>query len=178
MRPKEHVLSKQVLEFLIEHQDNFLLGMELKKRKEKKQIPTPPPMVKADSDLMLPSDSDDEAPAGGYYVIEGTGRPTSPPIASPVQPNISASLLPAPPVRTKPSPAKPAPSDLMEMSDSDDEAPPGGYEVRTGNPLTSRAAIIAKAQAGGSSIARRKTLPTRRPGDSTASLRRTTKEAP
>jgi len=29
MRPKEHVLSQQVLEFLIEHQDNFLIGMQL-----------------------------------------------------------------------------------------------------------------------------------------------------
>lgn len=29
MRPREHVLSQQVLEFLIEHQDNFLIGMQL-----------------------------------------------------------------------------------------------------------------------------------------------------
>ncbi len=29
MRPSEHVLSQRVLEFLIEHQDHFLLGMEL-----------------------------------------------------------------------------------------------------------------------------------------------------
>jgi hypothetical protein len=29
MRPKEHVLSQQVLEYLIEHQDSFLIGMEL-----------------------------------------------------------------------------------------------------------------------------------------------------
>jgi hypothetical protein len=29
MQPREHVLSQQVLEFLIAHQDNFLLGMQL-----------------------------------------------------------------------------------------------------------------------------------------------------
>lgn len=29
MRPREHVLSREVLEFLIEHQDNFLIGMQL-----------------------------------------------------------------------------------------------------------------------------------------------------
>lgn len=30
--------------------------------------PPPPAPVRADSDLMIPSDSDDEAPVGGYYV--------------------------------------------------------------------------------------------------------------
>ena len=29
MRPKEHGLSREVLEFLIENQDNFLIGMQL-----------------------------------------------------------------------------------------------------------------------------------------------------
>lgn len=29
MRPREHVLSQHVLEFLIEHQDHFLVGMQL-----------------------------------------------------------------------------------------------------------------------------------------------------
>jgi len=29
MRPRDHVLSQQVLEFLIEHQDHFLVGMQL-----------------------------------------------------------------------------------------------------------------------------------------------------
>lgn len=29
MRPRDHVLSQQVLEFLIDHQDSFLLGMQL-----------------------------------------------------------------------------------------------------------------------------------------------------
>ena len=29
MRPAEHTLSQAVLEFLIEHQDHFLLGMQL-----------------------------------------------------------------------------------------------------------------------------------------------------
>lgn len=29
MAPSEHVISQKVLEFLIEHQDHFLLGMQL-----------------------------------------------------------------------------------------------------------------------------------------------------
>ncbi|WVW85558.1 hypothetical protein I302_107596 [Kwoniella bestiolae CBS 10118] len=199
MRPKEHVLSQQVLEFLIEHQDHFLLGMELvssgplrifanrqkpkKKRKEKAPatVPQPPPLVKADSDMMLPSESDEEAPAGGYYVIEGTGRPTSP--ASPpasTLPNISANLLPSPPVKPNI-----APPDLMEMSESDEEAPPGGYEIRTGNPASVRATLLAKALARGegatpigASVVRRKTLPARRPGESEPRKKRAAKEAP
>ncbi|WWC71509.1 uncharacterized protein I206_105467 [Kwoniella pini CBS 10737] len=206
MRPKEHVLSQQVLEFLIEHQDHFLLGMELKpkkQRKEKAPVPQPPPLVKADSDLMLPSDSDDEAPAGGYYVIEGPGRPTSPasPSSQPSSslPNISANLLPSPPVKSKI-----VPSDLMEMSESDEEAPPGGYEVRTGDPASARAALLAKAHllnqaptvqrptsnqapirsaalptvASGSTLARRRTVPSRAPGEAVPRTRRSTKEAP
>jgi hypothetical protein len=32
MRPAEHTLSQAVLEFLIEHQDHFLLGMQLVSR--------------------------------------------------------------------------------------------------------------------------------------------------
>ncbi|KAK6910723.1 hypothetical protein I203_104755 [Kwoniella mangroviensis CBS 8507] len=184
MRPKEHVLSQQVLEFLIEHQDHFLLGMELKKRKEKapSTVPQSPPLVKADSDMMLPSESDDEAPAGGYYVIEGPGRPTSP--ASPpasTLPNISAAnLLPSPPVKPNI-----APPDLMEMSESDEEAPPGGYEIRTGNPASLRATLLAKALARGegatpigTGVARRRTLPSRRPGEFVPRLKRTAKEAP
>ncbi|WWC63362.1 uncharacterized protein I303_105962 [Kwoniella dejecticola CBS 10117] len=222
MRPKEHVLSQQVLEFLIEHQDHFLLGMELvsgelrrtaadrqkpkKKRKEKPAVPQPPPLVKADSDMMLPSESDDEAPAGGYYVIEGPGRPTSPasPSSQPSStvPNISANLLPSPPIKTKIPP-----TELMEMSESDEDAPPGGYEVRTANPASARAALLAKpptqiqiqspnkrvpsiqqeaqGRSGaptpatkGSSLARRKTVPARKPGDSVSRIRRSAKEAP
>ncbi|OCF75947.1 rho GTPase activator [Kwoniella mangroviensis CBS 8886] len=187
MRPKEHVLSQQVLEFLIEHQDHFLLGMELKPKKKRKEkapstVPQSPPLVKADSDMMLPSESDDEAPAGGYYVIEGPGRPTSP--ASPpasTLPNISAAnLLPSPPVKPNI-----APPDLMEMSESDEEAPPGGYEIRTGNPASLRATLLAKALARGegatpigTGVARRRTLPSRRPGEFVPRLKRTAKEAP
>ncbi|WVF72865.1 hypothetical protein IAT40_007683 [Kwoniella sp. CBS 6097] len=193
MLPKEHVLSQQVLEFLIHHQDHFLLGMELKpktrKRKEKAPKPKPPPLVKADSDMMIPSESDDEVPEGGYYVFEGPVRPTSPAQstspASPssqMLPSIDASLLPNPPIKTR------APPDLMEMSESDEEAPPGGYEVRTGNP---RAALLARAharaaqaadgstagQASGAGLARRKTVPSRKPGEFMR-IRRAAKEAP
>ncbi|WVR07539.1 hypothetical protein IAU60_004581 [Kwoniella sp. DSM 27419] len=196
MHPKEHVLSQQVVEFLINHQDNFVLGMELTHRRKEKASspPPPPPRVKADPDMMLPSDSDDDVPEGGYYVIETNRRPISPAAVSPQSasltlPSIDASLLPAPPMRTRVHP------DLMEMSESDDEAPPGGYEIRD-NP---RAAMLIRARdqaAGigsptglatspeskktiGSSVTRRRTMPTKRLGSSTAKPRRNSfKEAP
>ncbi|WWC90648.1 uncharacterized protein L201_005584 [Kwoniella dendrophila CBS 6074] len=129
---------------------------------------------------MLPSESDEEAPAGGYYVIEGPGRPTSPASTTSALPNISANLLPAPPVKTKI-----ATPDVMEMSESDEEAPPGGYEIRTGNPASARAALLAKAVAAaegststGSSVTRRKTLPARRPDVPLKTKRTAIKEAP
>jgi hypothetical protein len=112
-------------------------------------------MIKADADLMLPSDSDDDAPEGGYYVIE-SGRPEmaepSPPSPSPesllalpvVAPiSVEASLLPSKPARI---PSKPV-LETMVPSDSDSDAPFGGYEVRVTDPAEARAAILAKSKA-------------------------------
>lgn len=45
---------------------------EAQKAKEQKQKAAQ--LTKADPDLMPPSDSDDEAPTGGYYVIEGNPK--------------------------------------------------------------------------------------------------------
>ena len=105
---------------------------------------------------MPPSDSDDEAPAGGYYVVEPVRKAPAPKVdiqAPPVEP----SLIPKPP----PAPVS---NDLMDPSDSDEEAPPGGYEVRVSDPAKARAAFLARASKArpaspASSIARRRTLP-------------------
>ncbi|WWD19119.1 hypothetical protein CI109_103577 [Kwoniella shandongensis] len=188
MRPREHVLSQQVLEFLIEHQDHFLLGMELKRHDkvpspgptspETPSVPTPPAPVKADADLMLPSDSDDEAPAGGYYVIERQ-EPVSPPTSPPTQslPSLEAKLVPPPPEPVRPKPT----IDFMEPSDSDEDAPPGGYEVRSGDFTGARATMLGKGHVAPSSqvsLTRRRTVPSRPGGGLVTRIRRAAKEAP
>jgi len=229
MRPQDHVLSQQVLEFLIEHQDNFLIGMQLvstihvmadkqkPKRQKREATPTPasspptsplasppdlqpsspaaPPLVRADSDLMLPSDSDDEAPAGGYYVIETTVRPdpvspASPPTspASTPMTSLEANLLPFKPSRPStnlPVATRPV-VETIEPSDSDEDAPPGGYQVHISDPRA-RAALLARPTTTrrsesrtsevASSVSRRKTAPSRRVGTTTRT-RRHAKEAP
>lgn len=137
LRPREHVVSQQVLEFLIEHQDNFLIGMQLKpkRRKPKKtnkvKPPSPPPRIKADPDLMLPSDSDDDVPEDGYYIVETAPRlvPASDPPPVITSPRVEPSLLP---VAKSGRPNHRTIAEGMELSDSDDDAPPGGYEVRQG----------------------------------------------
>lgn len=70
MAPQEHARSRQVLEFLIANQDHFTVGSELQAPAPtpSPRPPSPPPLPHAD---VVPSDSDDEAPAGGYVVREG-----------------------------------------------------------------------------------------------------------
>ncbi len=142
---------------------------------------------------MPPSDSDDETPEGGYYIVDRTAKkePVSPP-TSPISPpmtSLQANLLPQRP--TKPAtgwPAQPPPNpvyETIEPSDSDEEPPVGGYEVRTTNAkeratLLSRPVprkVVNRTSEVGSSISRRKTAPSRRMGDRTRT-RRHTKEAP
>lgn len=154
MRPSEHVLSQRVIEFLIEHQDHFLVGMQLvsvrcsslSKKPRRKRRDKPAPLQKADPSLMIPSDSDDDVPEGGYYVVPRDPLPRLPPPVS--QP-------PPPPER---SPAKLA--DIMQPSDSDDDAPPGGYEVRVSAQSQLRAQRAASSTGAG--VSRRKTMPSRR----------------
>lgn len=145
--------------------------------------------------MMVPSDSDDEAPIGGYYVIEGKNRlelvsPTSPttlPAPHTTMTSLEANLLPQKPSRpVAGSRPKPRPViETMAPSDSDEDAPPGGYEVRMGDP-SARAALLARnaarrsgsrASQATSSIARRKTAPARRVA-ATARPRGRAKEAP
>lgn len=90
---------------------------------------------------MLPSDSDDEAPSGGYYIVEGNVRSPQPgstelpaPNLIPPSPNKSGQRLP-------PSPAKhstPVIKEEMAASDSDDDIPTGGYEVRVSEAAQAR----------------------------------------
>jgi hypothetical protein len=210
MRLREHVLSQQVLEFLIEQQDHFLVGMQLStqpkrptpapsiKKPATPVPPSPPPRVRADPDLMLPSDSDDDMPEGGYFVIESNRQVAfqSPSPANGSQaivsrpPSIKLKVAPALPSRPpKPAPA-PAPKvsrpprilEHIMASDSDEEAPPGGYEVRVSEAAERRGMVaqsgvnVSNDRAG--SITRRRTVPSRRLGDIRARVRRLAKEAP
>jgi hypothetical protein len=120
---------------------------------------------------MLPSDSDDEAPSGGYYIIEGNVR-------SPVPGNTSlpaANLIPPPPTLPT-SPSKgvaktiPAIREEMEASDSDEEVPSGGFEVRVSE------AAQARARRASTSGVKGKEMPSKRRGSLSARLRGTKEE--
>lgn len=148
---------------------------------------------------MLPSDSDDEAPSGGYYIVEGSSRkPTFPkaPLPDPLTSLIpkvkrQANKQSVPTIST----SNRAPAvDTMEPSDSDEEAPPGGYEVRVSDPTVARAAILARNRprtngvaepenhgetpSRASGLARRRTVPARLAGQTRTGNRRGPKEAP
>ncbi|ODN72971.1 hypothetical protein L202_08374 [Cryptococcus amylolentus CBS 6039] len=182
LQPRENVLSQQVLEFIITHYKRISESIEIGKprqksakkkprRKSKPTKPQRPPLVKADTDLMLPSDSDDEAPSGGYYVVEASVKksPLPSPAPRPLPPSL-AERINSERVNSPP-PAAPRTVPLMDLidpSDSDDDAPPGGYEVRTGNFAATRAALLAKSQQaeldkaaskGSTGLSRRKTVP-------------------
>ncbi|KAL1413579.1 GTPase activating protein (GAP) for Rho1p [Vanrija albida] len=116
--------------------------------------PRPKPVQRGDSGYMLPSDSDDEPPAGGYVMIESRGtspRPpgvtsvatsAAPPASAPPErpPRSSRRERPAhlkPPSAAQAESAKPS-IELLDPSDSDEEAPRGGYVVFENNrPTTS-----------------------------------------
>ena len=120
-------------------------------------------MTKADADLMLPSDSDDDAPEGGYYVVESSGpqRPLSPkapqvPLSPRQTPQTSFGTAAtrvrshsltgqtgasASQIQTQPTIRE---REELQPSDSDDEAPPGGYEVHQSDFAKNRAAILER----------------------------------
>jgi hypothetical protein len=95
---------------------------------------------------MLPSDSDDEAPSGGYYIIEG--NPRSPVPGSTDLPPLN--LIPSPVKSTHPKSPRPRPipaiREEMAASDSDDEPPSGGYEVHVSEAAQARARRTSSAK--------------------------------
>ncbi|KLT39469.1 RhoGAP-domain-containing protein, partial [Cutaneotrichosporon oleaginosum] len=150
MRPAESVISKDVVQFLIENQAHFVFGMSKRmshahaSRRSKsaaaesssKAVQRPPP-IRADTDFMLPSDSDDDAPPGGYYIIE---RATSPHRATspfPQSPEPTASGVPT--------------VDVMQPSDSDDDAPAGGYVMFENRPGMLRTSVMGRAHSAAGS---------------------------
>lgn len=72
LSPGEHKLAVQVLEFLIDHQDHFVLGMQ---PQPASQLPagelTAVSKPVTDTDVLVPSDSDEEQ--GELHVHEGGG---------------------------------------------------------------------------------------------------------
>lgn len=116
---------------------------------------------------MIPSDSDDEAPAGGYFIVEGPRKPL---------------VKPKPKSHRSSSSRKPLIEDTvvrqqMAVSDSDEEAPPGGYEVRVSPEALSREAKKLDNSTNGNDLRRRKTVPSKRTGGTGKRLGRA-KEAP
>ena len=109
-------------------------------------------MVKAEEGFMLPSDSDDETPEGGYYVVEGSLRK---PLSSPGRGLDSTGLTSTSQPSNRSSEPRDAPrasrsatiateTEAMEPSDSDEEVPVGGYEVRTSDPARARVVILSR----------------------------------
>lgn len=150
-----------------------------------------PPAVRADTDYMLPSDSDDEAPPGGYYIVERAASPhraTSPLPASPgptAPANALQSILPSPrPSRRSrergrislPRQNKAVPSvELLQPSDSDDEAPPGGYVVYENHPVGKlRTSVMGRAHSAAAAPVSR---PTPSPTDASLTRSRTALES-
>lgn len=95
---------------------------------------------------MLPSDSDDEAPKGGYYIVEKPRSPQPPSVPPKTLPKASVTdLLPEQPKPKRrgnsrqqtrsADPVSPSPSRRgvaatgIYPSDSDDDAPAGGYII-------------------------------------------------
>ncbi|KAF9506886.1 hypothetical protein BS47DRAFT_369718 [Hydnum rufescens UP504] len=79
LSPEQHKLSQEVLEFLIEQQDMFILDIPPPPRNDSILIPASP-ATDPDPDLevyLTPSESDEEAPKGGWRLVErGKVRPT------------------------------------------------------------------------------------------------------
>lgn len=111
--------------------------------------PRPKP-VRADTNFMLPSDSDEEPPEGGYYIVERAQSPRSSiparemssPASAPPRTALQSILPPprAPRAGRKPRQSEPhqgpgVPAiDIMDPSDSDDDIPTGGYMVYENKP--------------------------------------------
>lgn len=82
LSPSEHHLSQQVLEFLIQHQDWFLLDIPPPPKSEpppawrppRTQYLTPAPQNDEDPDLVFIPSSDDERPSTGGWKLVGQRR--------------------------------------------------------------------------------------------------------
>ena len=137
--------------------------------------PPKPPGIKVESDYILASDSDDEAPSGGYYIVEGKEHP-EPTEATLPPPQLSKSIsrskspIPVEPSLIRPKytrPIKNVPED-MALSDSDDEPPPGGYQVKEGTWESNRDRLLGRSpgqQGGGvtgAGVSRRNSMPTKK----------------
>jgi hypothetical protein len=136
-----------------------------------------PPPIRADTDFMLPSDSDDDAPPGGYYIVERATSPhraTSPFPPSPeptgsVTAALQSILPPRPPRRSRDKTRTPVVTgregqgipavDVLQPSDSDDDAPAGGYVMFENRPGTLRTSAMGRAHSAAAS-------PTARPATS------------
>ncbi|KAJ9117436.1 hypothetical protein QFC22_004286 [Naganishia vaughanmartiniae] len=186
MLPSEHALGQKVLEFLINKQDHFLIGMELEPVRSRSTgvssyvspvSPTSP--TKQPVSGSLGTNATSLAPPAGPGPVENathSGRrrgssfnrqPSSSAAAmaknDSATGNVVGRATPSPvAVRRRPPSPQRADSSIMPASDSDDEAPPGGWYVKTGDPTsllrTRKAAAAAAAAAGDTGVARSSSL--------------------
>jgi len=72
MLPGEHALSQEVLEFLIAQQDWFMLDIPPPPRNDSVMVAPTAPLSPEDQDsvFMVPSESDEEPPEGGWKLVE------------------------------------------------------------------------------------------------------------
>lgn len=71
LSPEQHKLSQNVLEFLIEHQDWFLLDIPPPPRNDSIMMPNGSAMSPDQEEVyMVPSESDEETPVGGWKLVE------------------------------------------------------------------------------------------------------------
>jgi len=101
LSPQQHKLSQDVLEFLIEQQDWFLLDIPPPPRNDSILIPPSSPMMPDQEEVyMVPSESDEEAPSGGWKLVE---RGKQPPVQFSETPGVLSPVL-----TPSPSPNLPA----------------------------------------------------------------------
>lgn len=70
LSPDQHKLSQHVVEFLIEHQDWFLLDIPPPPRNDSIMMPAGTAMASEQEVYMVPSESDEDTPMGGWKLVE------------------------------------------------------------------------------------------------------------
>ncbi|GHJ85148.1 hypothetical protein NliqN6_1550 [Naganishia liquefaciens] len=154
MLPSEHAASQKVLEFLINKQDHFLIGMELEPVRSRST-------GMGSASPVSPTSSKQQATHGASSLAPRmVSEPSSASLGRRRGSSIHKSSLdrksPVAPPPRPPSPQR-ADSSIMPASDSDDEPPEGGWYVKTGDPTSLLRSRTAAANAALASKGTRQT---------------------
>lgn len=152
LAPYEHALSQRVLEFLIEHQDHFLLEMQLQSPKpvdpHKPVEPSSVSQAAGSTSATFQPQGRTQSPAQAMLAPPGSSSGGTSSGRRPSVASSTGSTRPPAPVR--------ADTDFMLPSDSDDDAPEGGYYVHQGDPA---GVMRSKTVSAGKSSRRPSELP-------------------